>query len=172
MTQTDVINEFRAVMRRVDKAKPDKADIDAVDTFLREYPQFWVIAGDLAEQANGNMIEKLEAPRSMKESLKVGMSRMTAELAQPGDGELERLVIRQIVGCWLRLSYIEYVYSQYLITGTQTLNNGDFWERRANSAQHRYIRAIESLARVRRMRLPAVQVNIAEQQVNQVNARG
>ena len=87
-------------------------------------------------------------------------------------GFLARLIIGQIVGCWLRLSFVEYTYGRALVTGTLTLNQGDFWERRLSAAQRRYLRAIETLARVRRMNLPAMQVNIAAQQVNQVNTRG
>ena len=154
---------------KVDKAKPTKEDRAELSRVLREYPAVWRIAGDLAEQANQIMIADMNAPQSMKMSLKTGLSAMAAELTQPGDGELEKLIIRQIVGCWLRLSYVEYTYNRNTVSG-MNLRQGEYWERRLSAAQRRYLRAIESLARVRRLRLPAVQVNIGAQQVNQVNA--
>ena len=40
------------------------------------------------------------------------------------------------------------------------------FERRLNGAHRRYLRAIETLARVRKMG-PALQINIADQQINQ-----
>lgn len=155
---------------KVDKAKPTKEDRAELSRVLREYPAVWRIAGDLAEQANQIMIADMNAPQSMKMSLKTGLSAMAAELTQPGDGELEKLIIRQIVGCWLRLSYVEYTLGRNTVEGNFTIPQGAYWEKRVSSAQRRYLRAIESLARVRRLRLPAVQVNIGAQQVNQVNA--
>lgn len=153
---------------KVDKAKPTKEDRAEFSRVLREHPAVWHIAGDLAEQANRNMITDMRAPESMKMSLSAGLSAMAAELTQPGDGELERLIIRQIVGCWLRLSYVEYNYNHHTVSGGLTMQQGEYWERRLSAAQRRYLRAVESLARVRRLRLPAVQVNIGAQQVNQV----
>ena len=159
--------ELRALVAQVDKKKPAAADITALHDFLETHPGVWRITGDLAEQANLIMIQDMVAPTAMKESLKVGLSAMAAELTQPGDGELERLIIRQIVGCWLRLSYVEYVYNRNTVSG-MNIKQGEHWERRTNSAQRRYLQAVESLARVRRLQLPAVQVNIGAQQVNQV----
>lgn len=161
--------ELRALVAQVDKKKPAAGDVSALRNFLEAHPGVWRITGDLAEQANLIMIEDMQAPTAMKEALKVGLSAMAAELTQPGDGELEKLIIRQIVGCWLRLSYVEYVYNRNTVAGVN-IRQGDHWERRLSSAQRRYLRAVESLARVRRLRLPAVQVNIGAQQVNQVNA--
>ena len=164
--------ELRALVAQVDKKKPAAGDVSALRNFLEAHPGVWRITGDLAEQANLIMIEDMQAPTAMKEALKVGLSAMAAELTQPGDGELEKLIIRQIVGCWVSLSYVEYVLGRNTVEGNFTIPQGAYWEKRVSSAQRRYLRALETLARVRRLRLPAVQVNIAEQQVNQINARG
>ena len=39
-------------------------------------------------------------------------------------------------------------------------------DRKLSAAQRRYLRACETLARVRKLRLPTLQVNIGEKQVN------
>lgn len=168
----DLFFEARALIRKVDKEKPNKDDVTALGAFLFQHPEYWRIAGDLAEQATLTMIDGMHATKAMKESLAVGVHHTAAELTQPGDGELERLIIRQIVGCWVSLSYVEYVLGRNTVEGNFTIPQGAYWEKRVSSAQRRYLRALETLARVRRLRVPAVQVNIAEQQVNQVNARG
>jgi hypothetical protein len=41
------------------------------------------------------------------------------------------------------------------------LTLGQYWEKRLSAAQRRYLRACTTLARIRKMRLPAMQVNIA-----------
>ena len=106
----------------------------------------------------------------VRASLEAGWERLPVDLARPGDGELERLLVQQVALCWLKLSYTEHQHRHILTSGNATIKQGDFWERRLSAAQHRYLRATEALARVRRLQLPAVQVNIAEQQVNQLNA--
>lgn len=160
--------ELRALITQVDMKKPDPAAAGALRAFFDENPGVWRIAGDFAEQANLNMIEAMQAPRSMKESLKAGLVSMAAELTLPGDGALEKLIIGQIVGCWLRLSFVEYTYGRNSAEGNFNMAQGAHWEKRLSSAQRRYLRAIESLARVRRLRLPTMQVNIGGQQVNQM----
>jgi len=168
----DTFRQLRELTGKVDKAKPSPDDVAALSAFLHLHPDFWRVCGDLAEQASLNLIADMNAPQSMKLSMRAGLSAMADELARPGDGGVEGLIIRQIVGAWLRLSHIEYTYNHALNAGNQTLAQADFWERRLSAAQRRYLRAVETLARVRRLQLPAVQVNIAEQQVNQVNTRG
>lgn len=164
--------ELRALVGRVDKKRPDAGAVNALRQFLAETPGIWRNIGDLAELANLNMIEAMQTSTAAKESMKHGLTAQEKELGQPGDSELERLIIQQIVGCWLRLSYVEYVLGRNSVEGNFNMRQGEYWERRVSSAQRRYLRAIETLARVRRMRLPAMQVNIGAQQVNQVNQNG
>lgn len=160
--------ELRSLVAQVDQKKPSAGAKAALRQFLTDNPDIWRNTGDLAEQANLNMIESMQATSAIKESIKHGLGAIERDLAQPGDGELEKLIIRQITGCWLRLSYVEYVVGRNTVEGNFTLNQGYFWERRLSAAQRRYLRAIETLARVRRLNLPAVQVNIGAQQMNQV----
>jgi hypothetical protein len=47
-----------------------------------------------------------------------------------------------------------------------TLRQAEFHQKRITMAHNRYLSAIRTLAQVRRLGVPAVQVNIGEQQVN------
>lgn len=165
----DLFVELKSLLNKVDPTKPEQGGVDALAVFLEHHPEFWRICGDLAEVAVNRMIAEMKVPEAMKKSMTTGMEQLAVELARPGDGNLEHLIIQQIAGCWLRLSYIEFVYGRIVVDGNEKIEQANFWERRISAAQRRYLRAIESLARVRRLNLPAVQVNIAEQQVNQVN---
>ena len=53
-----------------------------------------------------------------------------------------------------------------MVSGSMSLPQGEYWEKRLTAAQRRYLRAIETLTNVRKMNLPAIQVNIGENQVN------
>jgi hypothetical protein len=47
-----------------------------------------------------------------------------------------------------------------------TVNPADCWQKRIDAAHRRYLSAIKTLATVRKLALPALQVNIARRQVN------
>lgn len=162
---TDAIN-------RANKEKPTKEDRAELKRLLADVPGVWIIAGDLMENTAHKLIIDLKATYSIQASLEVGWKQMQIDMAHAGDGALEKMLIQQVALCWLKLAYTERHHEHYLTNGGTTITQADFWERRLSGAQRRYLRAVETLARVRRLQLPAVQVNIAEKQVNQVNARG
>jgi hypothetical protein len=66
--------------------------------------------------------------------------------------------------CWLHLHYAENIYVQAM--HELTITQATFHRRRLSLAQSRYLSAIRTLAQVRRLQVPAVQVNIAREQVN------
>jgi hypothetical protein len=71
---------------------------------------------------------------------------------------------RRLVGCWLQLYYTECIYVQSL-GASLTIRQAEFHQQRISKAQARYLAAIRTLAQVRRLGVPAVQVNIGHQQV-------
>jgi hypothetical protein len=94
------------------------------------------------------------------------MKHIENELGYKGSPILERLLIEQVMIAWLDLDIVQVKYAA--ATGSShTHDSGAYWDRRLNSAQHRYLRAVESLARVRKLALVApLQVNIGGQQIN------
>lgn len=79
---------------------------------------------------------------------------------------MERLLIEHAGLCWLRLDAVERSYSQNVRDGA-SMTTANYWERVLSATQGRFLRALSTLARVRRLALPsAKQVNIGQQQVN------
>ena len=157
---------------KTDKEKPTKDDRAELDRILREVPAVWTVAGDVMNHTALGMIGQFNGTYALKKSLNTGWEQLRQDLERPSDGPLERLLIQQIALAWLKLAYTEHTHKHYLMTGSTTIVQADFWERRLSAAQRRFLRATETLARVRRLQLPAVQVNIAERQLNQVTTRG
>ncbi len=87
-----------------------------------------------------------------------------ADLGYREASMLEQLLIQQVAIAWLRHSYIEYQYQQ-IQTESMTLTKAMYWERKLSQSQRRFLRACESLAKLRKMDVK-LQVNIAEKQVN------
>jgi hypothetical protein len=85
------------------------------------------------------------------------------ELAGPQPSPLERLLAERITLCWLHLYYAEALYAQNI--HALSLRQAEYYEQRLSKAQARYLAAIRTLAQVRRLGVPAVQVNIGQQQV-------
>ena len=170
-TTLKAVEPMLSIMKRVNTAKPTAADRAEFARVLAENPAAWRAAGDVMEHTAQALIDDLGGDNSyfVRESLATGWARLAVDLARPGDGELERLLVQQVALCWLKLAYTEYQHRHVLTNGKATIAQGDFWERRLSAAQRRYVRAAEALARVRRLQLPAVQVNIAERQLNQIN---
>jgi hypothetical protein len=63
--------------------------------------------------------------------------------------------------CWLRLNIIE---NRHEAQSNQTLAQGDYGERTLSSTQKRYLRAVETLAKIRKLGIN-VQINIADKQI-------
>jgi hypothetical protein len=81
---------------------------------------------------------------------------------------LEKMLIESAVVCWVRLAVMEMRYS-CVVNASNTLAQVEHTERRLTEAQKRFNRACESLARVRKLARPSVQINVATEGGRQLN---
>ncbi len=166
-TTADRVAQCRGLYERVDTKKPTKQAVQAFRTELEQVPDLWRVFGDMCWQAQLHLIDAIGLPRSSKEAITFGMDTIRKDLSHAEATPLEKMLIEQIALCWLRLSIVELNHADNVASGTFGIPQADYWDRALSSAQRRYLRAIEALARVRRLLRPnAVQVNIGAQQVN------
>jgi hypothetical protein len=92
------------------------------------------------------------------------MEQIKADLGYDGAPILERLLIDEVAVCWLRMGEAEAIYSQ-IMSQVHTYDKAQYAEKRLTACMKRYTHICESLARMRRDIIPAVQVNIAGQQI-------
>ncbi len=95
---------------------------------------------------------------------------MQNELGYKTASPLERLLIERIVWCWYHLQNAEAYYLKQM--SGSSLAVAGYAQQGLDRAQKRYIHAVQSLAVVRRLQIPAVQVNIGEKQVNVIQGAG
>jgi hypothetical protein len=128
-------------------------------------PSYWEEVGNLAKTARESLIRTLGGDKNLvvQEAHARKCTALMAELAGPQPSPLERLLVERIVLCWLHLHYAEVLYNQNL--EKFTLRQDEFYQQRISKAQARYLSAIRTLAQVRRLGVPEVQVNIGQQQV-------
>lgn len=126
--------------------------------------------GDLALLVEATLIGNVAGNNlAVKEGLGRKMAKIRGELAGPDAPPLERLLADRVALCWLSLHDGEVRFAQ---SKDLTINLADYWQRRINSAHKRYLTAIKTLATVRKLALPAIQLNIARKQVNVVAPGG
>lgn len=102
-----------------------------------------------------------------EEAIQRKMELLRVELAGPNPTAMERLLAERIVTMWLHLHRVE---GEFAIVGDDDPGRAGYYQRAITSAQERYFRAIRELTRQRRAAAPPMQVNIAHEQVNVMNA--
>jgi hypothetical protein len=166
MTPEEVMT-FVELVRRVNREEPSESDVAELDAALAAHPGLWRAAADLAARAIDIMIDQLGPSVGLRFSLRRGADELLASLAGGGASPLECTVAEQVTVCWVRLRVFEAWLAKATAEGEVPVVR--FWEARVASAQHRYLAACESLARIRRLavRTPQLlQINLAGQQVN------
>ncbi len=167
----DRYKKLRELVKRTNTAKPAKEDVEALRRCFDEDPGFWRGAGDMARRALDHILRTYYSQSTyLQESINRRMAEMREELGYKESSPLERLLIEQILVCWVNL-YILELNSASKLRESHSTEAGLYWDRRLTGAQTRFRRASESLARVRKLlyRKPALQFNIATSGGQQVN---
>lgn len=160
------LNAISDLFDRANKEKPKPADVQAFREALSKYPQLWRVAGDMVETAKDALLKATAATPAMQESVRQGMTELARSLGYDEAPVLERLLIDQVVMTWLHVYKVQYSYHR-ITSGSHNMDQGRYWEARLSAAQRRHVRAVEALARVRKLGSSRpLQINIAQQQVN------
>lgn len=150
--------------------KISSEDMKRLRQYMREVPDLWRAAGNIGRLATDRMINNWNAAPYMLASLEEGARQQRIQHGYQEAAPLERLLIDEIVICWIEHYKAHTTYAS--MSGAKlSLNQERYWNKYIGQTQGRYLRAIEALARVRKLaqRTP-VQINIGGQQVNIVNA--
>lgn len=159
--------EFGKILNRANKANPSKKDVQALKKAFKEHPEIWRQVGNLTRLTQELIIDNTKGTAATRESIQYAVKAIRRDLGYKDASTLEQLLIEQIGLAWLNYHMTQWGHESALDGGT-TFKNAAYWERRLNGAHRRYLRAIETLARVRKMG-PAVQINIAEKQINHIS---
>lgn len=160
------LTEFGELVLRTDKSNPKPKDVQALRRYLDQHREVWRVLGDVAEFAYNRLVDATVGDQAaLRESLQAGKQAMRDDLGYPQSAALERILIDQIILCWLRLYHVEFKYTEAQ-NGSMSLALASHWERKLSATQRRCLRACETLARIRKLKLPTLQVNIGQKQLN------
>ena len=160
------LKKLQDVMAKVDRERPDPEALQQFRSMLDTKPQVARALCNLAQQNADKVLKTIVSGTLGFEAVTRDMQLMREDMGYTTAPELERTLIDHVVLCWLRLQRAELAYTQ-VFGATVTLEQARHWERKLAATQTRYLRACETLARVRRLsRSAPLQVNIGAQQAN------
>lgn len=120
--------------------------------------------GNLARQAELSFVQAAAGDNlSFKEALTRKMEMLRAELCGANPTPVERLLVERVVACWLQVQDADVRYAQ---AKDLSWKAGEYFQRRMNHSHKRYLSALKTLALVRKLAVPVLQVNIGKKQVN------
>jgi hypothetical protein len=145
-----------------------------LEKYLKEAPQLYQIVFDISKIVQQKLVETIIHQRPGQMSLKANIIHLRDGMAYEKSPVLEQLLIENVINCWLRLEWIELQLTGQSNQEYINIKTIEYWEKRLSANQRRYLRAVETLARVRKLtrNTPMLQVNIATQDGQQVNIAG
>ena len=143
----------------------DPSVLPTIRGWLETAPALLDSAGNIAAIAEKKWTERIAGKNLLvREAVAGKLATLKASLAGQAPSAIERLLVERVAACWLQLSFLDSIEAQN--QGGQSFRRAEFDLKRQGSAQRRHLAAIRTLAEVRRLLAPNVQVNFAEQQVN------
>jgi hypothetical protein len=133
-------------------------------------------AGAFHRENNGSPVAWLRRTlieKAAKKNILIGeatthkLAKMQAELEGPDPTPIERLLAERASLCWFIVHWYETACAN---SSGWTIAQADLQHRKIDKAHSRFLSALRTLAQVRKLALPTLQVNIARNQVNVAEA--
>jgi hypothetical protein len=111
--------------------------------------------------ANGHLLAQ--------EAIGRKLDAVRAELEGPNPTPMERLLAERASLCW----FIVHWYEDSFVEGIDgmSIRQAGFHQGRIDKAHARFLSAVRTLAQIRKLALPTLQLNIAKNQVNVAEVR-
>jgi hypothetical protein len=139
------------ITERIDTDKPKKNDLLALEKFLDETPNYVDFVGNRQNQLLHQMLEKdFKDSVLVRKTTEKFIEKMKSEMGYATSTFIEKMLIEEIIMRWLRLQMVEGLHYQNT-SKIHPSETGYYWDRRLTQAQNRYLKAINTLTKVRKM---------------------
>jgi hypothetical protein len=157
--------EIRALLKRTRAG--DMSTVPVVRRMLENPAAVRMFGGELAEEVIGSFTRSLAGENiGAREAVGKKIELLRAELLGENPTPVERLLVERVVACWLQVQDAELRAAQG--QNDATYRQRDFYQRRMDATNRRFLAAVRTLALVRKLAVPALQINVARKQVNVV----
>lgn len=143
----DELAKLHALLKQAEQG--DRSVVPELRKLLDAHPEIWEFYGDLAHQAQESWLQLAAGSNHLlHKSFNRKVEVLKEKLAGPSPTPLEELLVERIAICWLQVNYADALAAQ---TNPTVPIHQTTLQKRQTSAQHRYLRAIQSLATVRKL---------------------
>ncbi len=130
----------------------------------------YALAEGIAELAQNAVLGRFAAKDLVcRELLRRDLARLAGELAGGDPTPLERLLAERAALCWLDATTLDVLYAA---DAGSTRPQSEHADRARDRAHRRFLAAARALAQVKKLGLPAVQINIGRNQINVTGGGG
>jgi hypothetical protein len=138
------------------------ADGDRGKRYRESYgsPVEWLRVSIIKNAADGHVM--------IEEAIDQQIDEVRSQLEGPNPTPIERLLAERASICWFIVHWYETAYTS---ASGLSIANADLQHRKIDKAHARFLSAIRTLAQVRKLALPTLQLNIAKNQVNVAETR-
>lgn len=156
------VDEIRDLLTRA--ANGDTTTVVAIRKLLEKPDNIEQLGGNLARCAQRSFVDAICGKDiTVREAVNAKLTAMRKELLGENSTPVEVLLVERIVACWLQVQDAEIRTAQ---RKEASFKQADFDQRRMDATNKRYLAAIKALALVRKLAVPAFQINLAKKQVN------
>ncbi len=138
------------LLEATNQPNPSDTDKELLQRRLVDNPKLWQQIADLSGRVQTSVVEKFSASHLVQESYRHKLAAMRDNLGWNDSTEIEKLLIEQVCLNWLRHNLLESVHFEETQQNLTT-ETGIYWDKMLTGAQKRYLRACESLAKVRKL---------------------
>jgi len=150
-------DELRALLKRARRG--DTSTLPALKKMMQDPDAVERYGGNMDWQAEHSYIAAAAGDDLVfAEALARKLALLRAELAGPSSTPIERLLAGRVVACWLQVQDADIRYAQ--AQKDLSIPWGEYYQRRMDRAHRRYLSALKTLAVVRKLAIPVLQVNM------------
>jgi hypothetical protein len=110
-----------------------------------------------------------EGSKELEKLLKADLRQVERDLAGPSPTPVEEVLARTGAINWFMLRLLEAQYVTATTDNRLSFASSEHYQRRINSAHRRLMTTLRTLSTVRRLVVPAVQINVGHNQLNQLS---
>lgn len=157
--------ESQRLTKLVAKAQTGNASALKEARPILDKADLWDYVGDLGGRVRELWLDAMTGQDKLaREAYERHVDMMRRELLEAGDSAIERLLVDRVIVTWLQVCQADMAGSSGIVRSLSARERA-FQNQRLDRANARHLKAVASLAGVRRLLVPAVQLNIARNQI-------
>ena len=164
----DLKREIKELYDKCSKDDPEEADLESFREYLKRNPGIYSFVSEVASHVERRIIDEINPDQAYAIYIETSIWQMRLEMGYDNAPIIERILIDNIINCWLRLISVE-------LSPRKPLNfKREIREDRLNTTQNRFRQACLTYIRVKKLisKTPALQINFTTGTAQQVNVTG